>query len=329
METAEELNDLAVWLENEGKYREAEEVYMESQSIWESTVGPGDVLVAQSLTNRSSLYRRMGVHLDEAERLFQTAQRIWRKRGFPKQFAAPWWSDTLEQDLTLRNFGADVRSLRDRLEKGDSSARSEAAQWIEQLGPWYHNVVLAPDVMTHPSDADYPASRWRDLDEIIPKDLKGKSVLDIGCNSGFFSLEMKRRGADRVVGTDIMLYLLAQSRFLSHWFGLPLEIYECGVYDVESLGSKFDVVLFIGVLYHLKHPLYALEKIASVCKDTMYFQSVVRGPGGDLEPADDYPGNEVCVFDEPNWPKMYFIEKKYNGDESNWCSPREVASKRC
>jgi tRNA (mo5U34)-methyltransferase len=178
--------------------------------------------------------------------------------------------------------------------------------------------VFAPGIMSNPQNADYPASRWRVLDPVIPKDLKGKSVLDIGCNSGFFSLEMKKRGADRVVGVDIMPHLLAQSRFNSHWFNQPLELSECGAYDLQSLDSKFDVVVFIGVLYHLKHPLYALELIASVCKETMYFQSVVRGPSGDLDPPEDYPVTEIAAFDQPAWPKLYFIEKKFNGDESNW-----------
>jgi tRNA (mo5U34)-methyltransferase len=317
LESAAALNDQAVRLQAEGKHLEADELYKKSLAIWESILGPEDLLVAQSLANRASLYRTMGVH-DEAERIFQIAQRVWTKRGFPKRYDQPLWADQLEKDGMLRNFSAHVRSLRDRLAKGDAAARTELSAAFERLGPWYHNVVFAPGVMSNPSNPDYPASRWRVLDEVIPKDLSGKSVLDVGCNSGFFSLEMKRRGAQRVVGVDIMLHLLAQSRFASHWFGLPLELYECGAYDVRSLESKFDVVVFIGVLYHLKHPLYALEQIASICTDTMYFQSVVRGPAGDVEPLDDYPANEVAIFDQPAWPKLYFIEKKFNGDESNW-----------
>src|SRR5262249_55295010 len=202
--------------------------------------------------------------------------------GFPQAYTQPLWADELDDKRVLRNYGTRVRSLKDRVMKGDPAARVEMTDTILRLGPWYHNVVFAPGVMSNPSNADYPASRWRILDEIIPKDLRGKSVLDIGCNSGFFALEMKKRGADRVVGVDIMLHLLAQSRFGSHWFDLPLELYECGAYDVQSLQSKFDLVVFVGVLYHLKHPLYALEQIASICTDTMYFQSVVSGPAGDI-----------------------------------------------
>ena len=85
----------------------------------------------------------------------------------------------------------------------------------------------------------------------------------------------------------------------------------------DSLGS-FDIVLFLGVLYHLKHPLYALEKVADACQGTLYFQSAVRGNTGDFEPKDDYPIFESAVFEEPAYPKLYFIEKSFNGDESNW-----------
>jgi tRNA (mo5U34)-methyltransferase len=316
-ESAAQLNDLAVQRQAEGKYQEADDLYKRSISIWESTLGPEDPMVAQSLSNRAALYREMG-EPHEAERVFQIAQRIWAKRGFPKQYEEPLWSDRLDNNLMLRNYGAHVKNLRERLAKGDAAAKSEVARAVEKLGPWYHNVVLAPGVMTNPSNADYPASRWRVLDQVIPRDLTGKSVLDIGCNSGFISLEMKKRGAKRVVGVDIMPYLLAQSRFTSHWFDLPMELHEVGAYDVESLASTFDIVVFVGVLYHLKHPLYALEKISSVCKETMYFQSMVRGSGIDMDPADDYPGTELDIFKNPHWPKLYFIEKKFNGDESNW-----------
>jgi tRNA (mo5U34)-methyltransferase len=311
------LNDQAVKLQAEGQYRQAEDLYKKSVAIWESSLGSEDPLVAQSLANRASLYRLMREH-HEAERLFQIAQRIWAKRGLPTYHDHPSWADRFEPNRLLRNYGTHVRSLKDRLSQGDSQARAEVAANIDRLGPWYHNVVFAPGVMTNPSDPDYPASRWRILDSLIPKDLRGKSVLDIGCNSGFFSLEMKKRGAERVVGVDFMPHLLAQGRFASHWFDLPVEFYECDAYDVQTLHSKFDIVVFVGVLYHLKHPLYALEKIAGICNETMYFQSMVRGPAGDIETREDYRADELSIFDPPAWPKLYFIEKKFNGDESNW-----------
>ena len=112
---------------------------------------------------------------------------------------------------------------------------------------------------------------------------------------------------------------MAQARFLSQWFDYPIELYELGAYDVEQLQSRFDIIVFVGVLYHLKHPLYALEKVANVCDDTMYFQTATTGRcGGEFVPKDNYSASELSVFDDPNFPRLYFMEKSFNGDESNW-----------
>lgn len=192
---------------------------------------------------------------------------------------------------------------------------------IDRLGPWHHSIEFVPGIRTHPEFPDHPESRWGTIEPHIPKDLRGKSVLDVGSNSGFFSVKMKQRGADRVVGIDMMPHLIEQGKFLSHWFSQDIDFRLMDVYgDVESLG-KFDLVLFMGVLYHLKHPLYALEKLAQVCKDTMIVQSVTRGSPDEFEMKEDYPADEWTVFDEPGWPKMYFIPKKVNGDVSNWWFP--------
>ena len=219
----------------------------------------------------------------------------------------------------LRLFGREVRLLR---ESNGETLRAV----ISRMGPWYHDVKLGPGLSTNPLHEEYMANRWRFLEPFIPEDLHRKSVLDIGCNSGFFSFQMRKRNAGRVVGIDIMPHLLAQARFLSHWFEQPLELRELGAYDVESLGS-FDVVIFIGVLYHLKHPLYALEKIASICTDTMYLQSKLQGSEKDFEPADNYPFEEKQVFQRPEFLKMYFIEKSFNGDVSNWWFPNKSCLK--
>ena len=69
------------------------------------------------------------------------------------------------------------------------------------LGPWFHNIDLG-GVMTAPDHflGDYPAVKWRRFAHAIPADLGGKTVLDIGCNAGFYSMQMKARGASRVLG---------------------------------------------------------------------------------------------------------------------------------
>jgi tRNA (mo5U34)-methyltransferase len=225
--------------------------------------------------------------------------------------------DTFER---FADYGNAIRALRSQVESrgtGRAAAVERLKTTVEKLGPWYHNIDLGGEISTNPIVGEHPASRWRVLEPFVPPSLAGKSVLDIGCNAGYFSLQMKRRGAGRVVGIDIMPHVLAQARFVSAWHDLPFELREMDTYDVSNLGT-FDFVVFVGVLYHLQHPLYALQKIASICRETMLFQSVTRGPGGDFTPKDDYPQSEASIFDLPEYPKMYYIEKSFNGDVSNW-----------
>src|SRR5256714_12312166 len=147
-------------------------------------------------------------------------------------------------------------------------------QRVRELGDWFHNLNLR-GVNTAPTHflGDYPNVKWRNFAHAIPADLHGKTVLDIGCNAGFYSIEMKRRGADRVVGIDFDDAYLAQARFAAEVHELEIEFRQLSVYDVSQLREKFDVVLFMGVLYHLRHPLLALDLIHEhVAKDLFIFQ---------------------------------------------------------
>jgi tRNA (mo5U34)-methyltransferase len=199
---------------------------------------------------------------------------------------------------------------------------------IKALGPWFHNMNLngvwtAPD---HPL-GDYPAMKWRRFADAIPADLSGKSVLDIGCNGGFYSIEMKRRGAAHVVGIDHDPDYLAQARFAADVLGLDIEFHQLSVYDVAQLGERFDVVIFMGVLYHLRHPLLALDLIrAHVAGDMLLFQSMQRGSRDVAELAEDYPFTETGIFDRPDYPKLHFIEKRYAHDPTNWFVPNRGAA---
>ena len=123
-------------------------------------------------------------------------------------------------------------------------AHDEIRRRAEALGEWFHNIDLdgvktAPNHFLH----DYPASKWRRFAHVVPADLRGRSVLDIGCNGGFYSIEMKRRGADRVLGIDSDDRYLAQARFAAEVTGLDIEFRRLSVYDVGSLGERFDVVV--------------------------------------------------------------------------------------
>jgi tRNA (mo5U34)-methyltransferase len=194
---------------------------------------------------------------------------------------------------------------------------------VRQLGKWFHNLDLR-GVRTAPDHflGDYPRFKWQNFAHAIPQDLHGKSVLDIGCNAGFYSIEMKKRGADRVVGIDFDETYLEQARFAAEISESEIEFRKLSVYDVAELGEKFDVIIFMGVLYHLRHPLLALDLIREhVAKDLMVFQSMQRGSAELFETEPDYPFNEAEIFDDHDFPCAYFIEKKYSQDPTNWWIP--------
>src|SRR4051812_7403775 len=125
---------------------------------------------------------------------------------------------------------------------GDNLSVDEIRTKVEELGPWFHNLNLA-GVSTAPSHflGDYPAVKWRNFADAIPQDLTRCTVLDIGCNGGFYSLEMKRRGAARVVGIDSEEEYLAQARFAAQVSDLDVEFRRLSVYDVGALGERFDI----------------------------------------------------------------------------------------
>ena len=199
---------------------------------------------------------------------------------------------------------------------------------VRALGAWFHNLNLR-GVQTAPDHflGDYPSNKWRSFAHAIPSDLRGKTVLDIGCNAGFYSLEMKRRGADRVLGIDSDPEYLAQARFAAEICEMEIEFQQLSVYDVARIGEKFDWVLFMGVFYHLRHPLLALDLVhAHVVKDWLVFQSMQRGSVDALDLQEDYPFWEEAIFERPEFPRMSFIERKYAGDPTNWWVPNRACA---
>jgi tRNA (mo5U34)-methyltransferase len=196
------------------------------------------------------------------------------------------------------------------------------------LGPWFHNIDLG-GVMTAPDHflGDYPAVKWRRFAHSIPADLAGKTVLDIGCNAGFYSIQMKLRGAARVFAIDIDPDYLRQARFAAQTIGVKIEFAEMSAYDVGCLGERFDIVLFLGVLYHLRHPLLALDLIREhVVRDLFVCQSMQRGDPGEEPLAEDYPFSERAIFDRPSFPRFCFVEHRYAGDNTNWWIPNRACT---
>lgn len=199
---------------------------------------------------------------------------------------------------------------------------------IEELGPWFQNIEL-DGVPTAPDHflGNYPADKWRRFAHALPADLSGKTVLDIGCNAGFYSIEMKHRGADRVLGIDFDETYLAQARFAAEVAGVDIEFEELSVYDVARLGERFDVVLFMGVLYHLRHPLLALDLIREhVAGELLVFQTMQRGSAALPQIGADYHFWNESLFEEPGFPKLHFIEHRYANDPTNWWIPNQACA---
>lgn len=196
---------------------------------------------------------------------------------------------------------------------------------IAQLGPWFHNMNLGgvPTAPEH-SLGDYPTVKWRAFAHVIPQDLHGKTVLDVGCNAGFYSIEMRRRGA-RVLGIDPDPRYLAQARFAAQVHGVDIDFQQRSVYDVGELDGPFDIVLFMGVLYHLRHPLLALDLLATGrVREMLIVQSMLRGSDEVATVEEDYPFSKRDAFDDPSFPKMAFVEQRYAGDPTNWWIPNRA-----
>ena len=207
-------------------------------------------------------------------------------------------------------------------------SRDEIQRRVKALGPWFHNMDLG-GVRTAPDHFlfDYPNAKFQRFAKALPANLENKSVLDIGCNGGFYSLEMKRRGAARVLGIDSDSNYLAQARFAAEISGLDIEFAKLSVYDVGALGERFDLVIFMGVLYHLRHPLLALDLIREhVAADLLLFQSMQRGSPDAAELTADYPFGETAIFERPDYPKLHFVERRYCGDDTNWWIPNRACA---
>ena len=220
------------------------------------------------------------------------------------------------------------------------SAADALRRKVEALAPWFHNIDLGHGLHTAPEHflGDYPRFKFARFAAVLPTDLSGKSVLDIGCNAGFYSVEMKRRGAARVLGIDSDQRYLAQARLATEALGWSerdggVEFRQLSVYDVAALGEKFDLVIFMGVLYHLRHPLLALDLIREhVAGDLMLFQTLQQGSNAVIDVPEDHPFyipgtyTPPAYFDDPAYPKMHFIERSFSDDWTNWWAPNRACS---
>ena len=231
--------------------------------------------------------------------------------------------------------GAPFSSLKVRavFRRARSHTREAVEHRVRELGWWYHHFELPSGVWTgdgQPPAYD-PAERWALIAPHVPDDLSGKSVLDVGGNSGYFSLQMKLRGAERCVMVEPVVLFIDQARFVFSQFGVQVETVneDVHVYCLTT-EERFDYVLFLGLFYHLKYPVLVLDRLAEMTKERIFFQCAIQGPPAERGPtaeAEHGPISEPERDDlKADWfPRMSFIERDYRGDLSNWWIPNYEA----
>jgi tRNA (mo5U34)-methyltransferase len=209
---------------------------------------------------------------------------------------------------------------------------------IARLAPWFHNLHLPTGEQTAPNHplGDFPRFKWAQIQAHLPDDMAGMSALDIGCNAGFYSIELARRGA-RVTAIDHDDRYLSQARWAAAEFGVAdrIDYRTMTVYDLmhprPDLPDSFDLVIFMGVLYHLRYPLLGLDLAVSRIRGEdpaaaaegglLVFQTLTT-PDSEISAAPD----DLAITDrerllEPGWPRMSFVERKLASDPTNWWVP--------
>ena len=195
------------------------------------------------------------------------------------------------------------------------------------LEPWFHNVHLPDGSQTAPDHplGDFPSFKWKQIAQHLPPDLTGWRALDLGCNSGFYTVELARRGA-HVTALDKDPHFLQQARWVVEQFGYSgqVDVRHGQVYDLAHWDTHFDLVLFMGVFYHLRYPLLALDIVAAKTKRLLVFQTLTMPGDETVTPPADLELDDRAAMTDPGWPKMAFIERSLAGDPTNWWAPNHA-----
>lgn len=162
--------------------------------------------------------------------------------------------------------------------------RDEILSEINQLQPWFHRIDLGGGIHTKTESVmgepvNHPAGPWATIGKCLPADLTGKSVLDVGCNAGFYAIEAKRRGARRVLGVDGQRQHVRQALFVRKVLGLDIEYRRMNVYELTRRNvGEFDITLALGLVYHLKHLVLALENLYEVTRELLIVETAIMPP---------------------------------------------------
>ena len=151
-------------------------------------------------------------------------------------------------------------------------SQEEIRQWVESQS-WYQRIPITDDIETPGRFNSQLRFELIDFGE-----LQGKTVLDVGCNSGMYCFEAKKRGASKVVGIDVNEERLTQARTLAEILDLEVEFLEMSLHEAKRLG-QFDVVLCFAVLTEMPDLVTALQALASLTGQVLILELALFGTG--------------------------------------------------
>jgi len=194
---------------------------------------------------------------------------------------------------------------------------------ISNIPFWYHRITLPGGIIT-PGWAPLAPDRYQ-----IPDDLTGLRVLDVGAWDGYWTFEALARGAREVLAIDDFSDRLDEQHNVPRpkWESFDLcrsalgysedrcHRSEMNIYDISpDIIGAFDIVFFFGTLYHLRHPLLALDTLASVCKGSIFVESAI---------CDDFSPYRGLGqgFRERQMVMEFYPDKQLGENSTNWWAP--------
>jgi tRNA (mo5U34)-methyltransferase len=213
------------------------------------------------------------------------------------------------------------------LEVPSADAGGDTSTHIAALAPWSQNILLPDGSQTAPQEplAEQAQATWEEFRDFLPHDLTGCTVLDIGCNAGYFAIELAKRGAD-VNAVDCEPHALRQAQWAIAQHGLEdrITLYQGRIYDLAAWKQQHDVVLLLGHLERLRYPLLALDLVSRLVKRCLVLRSPMIQRDEVEISREDLPADSLDVLARPGWPKLAFIEKSFAGDPSRRWVPNRA-----
>lgn len=197
---------------------------------------------------------------------------------------------------------------------------------IDGFNRWYHTIEVAPGIVT-PGVNETELSLRILADLGLPEDMIGLRILDLGCRDGVYCFESERRGASEVIGIDYVEEDTTGFPILREIMDSQATFKTDNVYNLDpAIYGQFDVVFFLGLLYHLRNPLLALDKIRSVMKPgglmfvkTHVIDKVMYMPDGSIKSLEEVAPDLVNV------PLLQFFPRdSFNKDATNQFAPNIV-----